>query len=209
LNADRPAARNTFPFPSTEDKERERRLKREAVLRTASSMFCERGYMATQMDDVARELGVSKPTIYYYFKNKEDVLLACFEVGFKLINSTLRDTKHADNNGDRLRRVLESYAQIMMQDFGRCTVRVPSADLSEGSRKRVARHRRALDDKIRALFREAITDGSIRDCDPRIATFTILGSLNWIGHWHRPDGPMSVTDVAAAVVDQLFMGLKA
>ena len=183
-------------------------MKREAVLRTAASMFCERGYTATQMDDVARQLGVTKPTIYYYFKNKEDVLVACFEVGFEQIESTVRDVSHAKDGAERLRRVLEAYAKIMMQDFGKCTVRIPTADMSEESRKRIAIQRRKFDDKIRSLVKDAIADGSIPECDPKIATFAILGSLNWIGQWHRPDGPMATTEIAAAVVGQLFRGLE-
>ena len=75
---------STTPFQSQVDRGRERQLKRDAVLRTAASLFCSRGYSATQMSDVAKTfLGVTKPTIYYYFENKEDVLVACFEVGLR------------------------------------------------------------------------------------------------------------------------------
>lgn len=200
------AARKPSPFASAEDRERERKEKRAAVLTTAASMFCRRGYTATQMADVAAELGVTKPTIYYYFRNKEDVLVACFEVGFEQIQATLREAE-GRNGRERLRRVLIAYAELMGEDFGKCTVQIPVTDLSEESRKRVNRQKRRFDDQVRALVREAVEDGSIGPCDPKLATFTILGSLNAIGLWHKPEGAMSPTEIAEAVVEQLFRGL--
>ncbi len=196
------------PFLSAEDKERERAQKKEAVLREAARLFCEQGYSETQMSDVASQLGVSKPTIYYYFKNKEDVLVECFEVGFNLIEAALRKVdKTAKNGADRLRNVLLAYAELMTQDFGKCTVRVSTAGLSEEGRGRVDIHRRRFDSRIRDLVAEAVKDGSIRKCDPKIATFTILGSLNWIGRWHSTEGPLKPAQLARAIVDQAFAGL--
>ncbi len=196
------------PFLSAEDKERERAQKKEAVLREAARLFCEQGYSETQMSDVASQLGVSKPTIYYYFKNKEDVLVECFEVGFNLIEAALRKVdKTAKNGADRLRNVLLAYAELMTQDFGKCTVRVSTAGLSEEGRARVDIHRRRFDSRIRDLVADAVKDGSIGKCDPKIATFTILGSLNWIGRWHSAEGPLKPAQLARVIVDQAFAGL--
>jgi AcrR family transcriptional regulator len=193
---------------SAEDKERERAQKKEAVLREAARLFCEQGYSETQMSDVASQLGVSKPTIYYYFKNKEDVLVECFEVGFNLIEAALRKVdKTAKNGADRLRNVLLAYAELMTQDFGKCTVRVSTAGLSEEGRARVDIHRRRFDSRIRDLVADAVKDGSIGKCDPKIATFTILGSLNWIGRWHSAEGPLKPAQLARVIVDQAFAGL--
>jgi AcrR family transcriptional regulator len=201
-------ATHRSPFLSPEDRDRDRQSKRDAVLRTAAAMFCERGYVSTQMDDVARQLGVTKPTIYYYFKNKEDVLAACFEVGFEQLEAMVCDKGgHAENGRARLRRVLEAYARIMMEDFGKCTVRIPTVDMSTESRARIAVHRRKFDSKIRSLVEDAVRDGSIPNCDTKIATFAALGALNWIAQWYRADGPLDADTVAAAIVGQVLRGL--
>ncbi|MEU9014962.1 TetR/AcrR family transcriptional regulator [Streptomyces sp. NPDC048479] len=47
--------------------------KREAILRAAGKVFAERGYHATGISDIARELGAGHGTFYRYFKNKEDI----------------------------------------------------------------------------------------------------------------------------------------
>lgn len=196
------------PFLSAEDRDRERRQKKEAVLREAARLFCHKGYSETQMSDVASQLGVTKPTIYYYFKNKEEVLVGCFEVGFELIEATLKTAENTTRSGaERLRNALQAYAEIMTQDFGKCAVRVSISGLSQQSRESIDFHRRRIDTRIRALVVEAIKDGSIRPCDPKIATFTMLGSLNGIGRWHKADGELGPAELAKAVVAQVFAGL--
>jgi AcrR family transcriptional regulator len=196
-------------FPTAEDRERERRQKREAVLRTAASLFCTHGYSATQMSDVARQLGVTKPTIYYYFKNKEEVLVACFEAGFELMEATLlQDDMQGRTGAERLRRALYAYAEIMTMDLGKCAALIPTTDLSEENRGRINGHRRKFDDRIRTLVAAAVADGTIRPCDPKIATFAVLGGLNGLARWHRADGPLPPAELAQTVVDQLFAGFE-
>jgi Tetracyclin repressor-like, C-terminal domain len=69
-----------------------------------------------------------------------------------------------------------------------------------------AASRRKFDQHIRSLIAAVVADGSIAPCDPKIATFTVLGSLNWISQWYKSDGELSADQVATAVVDQLFRG---
>lgn len=194
-------------FPSPQEREQERRRKRLAVLETAASMFCSRGYTATQMGDVAAELGVTKPTIYHYFKNKDDVLNACFDEGFHLLEQSLKEEGSHRTGAQRLRAVLIAYAKCMTEDFGKCTVLVPTSDLDEPGRTRIAAQLRRFDTRIRSLVAAAVEDGSIRPCDPKIATFTILGSLNWIARWYKPDGDLGPDEIAEAVTGQLFAGI--
>jgi AcrR family transcriptional regulator len=195
-------------FLSAEEREHGRQAKRIAVLETAASMFCARGYAATQMGDVARELGVTKPTIYHYFKNKDDILNACFEEGFSLFEQTLKEGPGEHRSGaERLRAVLMAYATCMTRDFGKCTVLVPISDLDEPGRSRIAAQLRRFDGRIRSLVAEAVEDGSIPPCDPKIMTFTILGSLNWIARWHKSDGELGPDATAKAITDQLFAGI--
>jgi AcrR family transcriptional regulator len=69
------------PFQSPQQRSKARAAKREAVLRAAVQMFNERGFHQTSLDDVAASLGISKPTIYHYLGNKDQVLLECVTIG--------------------------------------------------------------------------------------------------------------------------------
>src|SRR5579859_3879239 len=77
------------PWPSPAQRQRDRALKREAVLRTAARLFNEQGFHATSLDDVARGLNVTKPTIYHYFRSKDDVLFECCRLGLEMIEEAV------------------------------------------------------------------------------------------------------------------------
>ena len=64
---------------------RDRARKRDAVIRTAARAFRARGYHNTSLDDIASELNVTKPTVYHYVQNKEQLLFECFRAGLQQI----------------------------------------------------------------------------------------------------------------------------
>ena len=65
------------PWKKPADRQKEREIKRDAVLRAAAQAFNENGFHKTSLDDVAERLNVTKPTIYYYVKNKDQILFEC------------------------------------------------------------------------------------------------------------------------------------
>ncbi len=70
-------------------------MKREAVIRAAARAFNERGYHNTSLDDIAAALDVTKPTIYYYVANKEQLLFECFLAGLEQIRAAFRASRRA------------------------------------------------------------------------------------------------------------------
>jgi AcrR family transcriptional regulator len=79
-------------------REQQREAKRNAVLSTAAQMFNERGFHATSLDDIAARLQVSKPTLYYYVKNKDEILLECVKQGLHLILEGIEASRQAGGN---------------------------------------------------------------------------------------------------------------
>src|SRR3954451_18895604 len=65
--------------------------KREAVLQTAAQLFLEKSYGRTSLNDVAERLNITKPALYHYFRNKEEILLECYREGTGLIAEILND----------------------------------------------------------------------------------------------------------------------
>lgn len=196
------------PFRTREEKIREREEKREAVLRAAVRMFNARGFHATSLDDVAASLGISKPTIYHYLGNKEQVLIECVTRGLEPLRRAAEAARHEPGSGlDRLRRFLVHYAQINMDDFGRCVVRTGDESLSREGAAQFRAGKRGIDLALRGLIEDAIADGSIAPVDVKLAAFTLAGALNWPARWHDPAGPVPVDQIAATLVDILTNGL--
>ena len=73
------------PWPPVSHRERQREAKRNAVLQAAAQLFNERGFHATSLDDIAARLNVTKPTLYYYVKNKDEILLQCVSQGLTMM----------------------------------------------------------------------------------------------------------------------------
>src|SRR3954447_12790882 len=73
------------------DRRRDPATKREAVLKTAAQLFLEKSYTRTSMNDVAERLRITKPALYHYFRNKEEILLECYRLGTGLIEGILND----------------------------------------------------------------------------------------------------------------------
>ena len=182
--------------------------KREAVLKTAAQMFLEKSYGRTSLNDVAKRLNITKPALYHYFHNKEEILLGCYRWGTALIETQLN--KIAAQYGTGLEKVeafIHSYANAMTMNFGRCVMRLDEGDLSGKARAEVRAYKRKIDRRLRSFIQEGIEDGSIVPCDPKIAAFSIAGALNWICMWYEPEGTLSAEEIASQFARTLTQGL--
>jgi len=195
------------PFPDATQRQAAREAKRQALLRAAVRMFNERGFHATSLDDVATSLGVSKPTIYHYLGNKDQVLLECVSLGLAQLLAAAQAARAVPGRGiDRLRSFLVSYACINMDDFGRCVIRTGDESLSAESAQRFRSLKRGIDNALRALIAEAIADGSIVADDPKMLAMALAGALNWPARWFDAQGPLSAQDTAERLVGALCAG---
>ncbi|MEA3540721.1 MAG: TetR/AcrR family transcriptional regulator [Pseudomonadota bacterium] len=196
------------PFRTRAEKMQDRADKREAVLRAAVRMFNAHGFHATSLDDVAASLGISKPTIYHYLGNKEQVLIECVTRGLEPLRSAAEQARAQAGSGlERLRRFLIDYARTNMDDFGRCMVRTGDELLSPASAASIRARKREIDATLRALIAEGVADGSIAPVDVKMSAFALAGALNWPARWHDPAGPDSPETIATGLVDMLIGGL--
>jgi AcrR family transcriptional regulator len=188
---------------------RDREVKREAVIRAAARAFNRKGYHNTSLDDIAAALEVTKPTVYYYVTNKEQLLFQCFLAGIEPIRAAFRDAKDAHLPGrERLSAVLRHYGEAVASEFGWCMVRAEDQDLSPAMSRHIKALKSEIDQGIRRMIREGVQDGSIEPCDPKMTAFALAGALNWIAHWYREDQSLTGAEIAAAFVIVFEGGLR-
>ena len=186
-------------------------VKRDAVLRTAAHLFLEYGYQKTSMSVLAKRLDITKPSLYYYFRNKEEILVECYRAGIAEIESHLQPaTVKTGTALVRLRLFVHGYATaVLTHYFGRCVAMIDDSELSVEARRGVRDLKRRVDNSIRRLVQAGIQDGSIYPCDPKLASFAISGAINWAGTWYKPAGELSPEDIAHAFTAMLTRGLDA
>jgi AcrR family transcriptional regulator len=182
--------------------------KRGAVLHTAVRMFLERSYGRTSMDDVAMQLNITKPALYHYFRNKEEILVEIYRLGTDLIAEMLDGIEADEKPGlDKVADFIAGYIQIVTGDFGRAVIRLDDGELSKAGRKEVRGRKRDIDHRLRAVIDGGIKDGSIASCNAKIASFILAGSIHGMAAWYEPTGPMERTAITMEYVRMLTAGL--
>ena len=182
--------------------------KREAVLLTAAQLFLEKSYGRTSLNDVAERLNITKPALYHYFRNKEEIFLECYRLGTALIEETLNEiAAHCGTGLEKVAAFIYSYANVMTVNFGRCVMRLDDSDLSSVALAEVRTYKRKIDRRLRSFIQEGIDDGSITPCDAKIAAFSIAGAVNWICVWYEPEGALSAEEISRQFARTLTQGL--
>jgi AcrR family transcriptional regulator len=180
--------------------------RRMEILHKAALVFAEDGYHQTSVNSLAARLGVSKPVLYYYAKNKDDILFQCVKVARDALQEAIDDAARGKMRGiDKVRRFFATYAEIMCSDFGRCIALLDRKALSPSARKRDALARRELENTLHTMIREGQHDKSIVDCDPVLTARALFGAFNGIPRWFHREGTLTAKDVADGYMD-LFAG---
>jgi TetR/AcrR family transcriptional regulator len=179
-------------------------LKRTALLKEAARAFSSQGYQATSLDDVAKTLGVTKPALYYYIKNKQEILFECHMLSQDLGD---RAFEHAYKTGRTGREILLSFANEFIEshnsEIGDCAVLVEFQALDPANRKIVAARRDKAQHQMQAIIEKGMADGSIRQVDPKLTVFFFMGAVNWMARWFDKDGPKSGAEIAKVFTDLL------
>ncbi|WP_246331688.1 TetR/AcrR family transcriptional regulator [Sphingomonas chungangi] len=188
------------------DRNAEREEKREAVLHAAAEAFAERGYHRTSLDDIAARLGITKPTLYYYARNKDDLVSAVATRALDRILEAIEGDRESTALA-QLQHLLRHYAEVMATDFGRCIIVVLDAHIGGPGGDLMQRGMRQIDARMRELLALGTEDGSIARGDPKLTAFMIAGALNGIARWFDEGGALSAAMVAEKFVNQLTAGL--
>ena len=164
--------------------------------------------MASTLDEVAERLNVTKPTLYYYVKNKEEILFECVRIGLTMLQEAIHDVGASGGSAaDKLTAAMRKYTEIVTMDFGMCVIRGGEDPLPAESQQKLRRIKAAIDLEFRELIAQGIAEGSVKPCDPKIAAFTIAGAISWVARWYQPNGDLSVDTIADQCIHFLSTGL--
>lgn len=179
-------------------------VKRSAVLREAAAAFTRKGFHAASLDDIAQKLGVTKAALYYYFPSKQALLRECCA---RALGAGLRALARAQLEGrtgrEKLNLTLRLYLKEMIDELSCCVVLMEESALLPEDYASLLKERDSFEYGLRDLIREGIADGSIAQCDAKLAVFTLLGAINWVPKWFRADGAWSADAVSEGLTDLL------
>ena len=179
------------------------------ILKSASAAFRKLGYHGATVEQIAAALQMNKGNLYYYFKNKEEILFACHEYLHdrlqELLDETVRSTASAEN---KLRRLINAWVHVILDELHGTALLLDLEALSPPHLKAVIQRRDKFDRGMRLIIEEGMATGAFAQGDPKLVAFAMLGALNWIARWFNPTGPSSSDEIATRFADYLIAGLR-
>ena len=194
---------------------------RQEILRTAARLFQQRGYDATSMNDVAAALKLSKGGLYHHFQSKDEIL-------FEIMNHAMEITQERVLNPvidiadpeERLRALIRLHIEVVIGPRDReITVMLhENHPLPPALRRRINSRKKDYVhflEKLMAEVQEKRLGGNakvhrgVSKVSSRAAAFALLGMLNWIYQWYKPEGELQAQNLIPQFTELIFGGIFA
>lgn len=187
-----------------------RELQRRTVLEAAARLFMERGYAGTSMSDVARELQVSRPTLYYYFENKDSILAALVE---EVTITSSENSRVLDQDVDpmqALHRAVRRQVEFIVENATIYRVLTNSQVFLPAPLRTVNDEaKQAIFKNFEHLIERGVASGRLRQVNAAVAALTVIGMCNWTASWYREGGGLTREQVAEQIADMAIASLAA
>jgi TetR/AcrR family transcriptional regulator, cholesterol catabolism regulator len=195
---------------------------RQEILRTAARLFQQRGYDATSMNDVAAALKLSKGGLYHHFQSKDEILFEIMNHAMEITQErVLSPVRGIADPEERLRALIRLHIEVVLSPRDReITVMLhENHPLPPALRKRINARKKDYIHFLENLMAE-VQNQVHRDqaqqsyhakgkVSPRAAAFALLGMINWIYQWYKPEGELQAQSLIPQFTDLIFGGIFA
>src|SRR5215469_14567836 len=163
----------------------------------------ERGFTGTTLDDIAAELGVTKPFIYTHFRSKTDLLAALCKPTIELsLEAVQRAAKSTGSPTQRLHRAIADFTQVVLSRQANIAIYFrEEKNLAPDALTEINALRKKFDRVLSNLLNEGIAAGEFDITDVNLAALAIGGMISWAYTWHRPEGRLAIDDMCQRMAD--------
>jgi TetR/AcrR family transcriptional regulator, cholesterol catabolism regulator len=172
----------------------------EEVLQSAANIFFAKGFHATSIEDVARDVGMLKGSLYYYIKSKDDLLFQLLLAGIEDGDAFI--ARQIDLSGDpveQLERAIRAQIDYIIQNKVPFGLFLHEFDSLSGKRQhKLISVMSRYNSRFVALVRRGQQQGKLIDGEPWLIVNGILGMCNWLYRWYDTDqisGPEQIKQV--------------
>jgi AcrR family transcriptional regulator len=182
---------------------------RVEILKSAAAAFRRLGYHGATVEEIAAALHMKKGNLYYYFRNKEEILFACHQYSLDRLLAILDEIERSPITPEqKLRRLIRSFVHTILDELHGTALGLDLEALSPAHLRTVIARRDRFDKGMREVLKEGIRSGTFVYADSKLLSFAILGAVNWIPRWYSPNGPSTSEEIAERFADYLIAGLR-
>lgn len=183
-------------------------LSHGVVLEAAARLFNAQGFDRTSMNDIAEELGVTKPSIYYYFPSKDAILVGAIkEAGATFEGKVRKAAGDGRAPYEQFREVIRLYLEGMRWEVFRTLILADERTLSKAGRDQVMKSKRRINEAVESLITHAVEQGEMSVVNAHYATYAIFGMLNWMAIWRRNDWDKNAEEIEATFEQMILKGV--
>jgi len=181
--------------------------KKDEIIQAAVSLFMEKGYTGTTMEDVAAKLLMTKGSVYYYFKDKQELLYQSQKMLLEKSIENIEVIKQAQDLPviERLRKSMIVHIKYLISErSGFETMVDPERYFTETQVEKIIKLRNNYEKNFDQLIIEGIERNVFASLDIKIVRNIVLGAMNWVIQWYSPKGEKDETEVAELISDYLL-----
>jgi AcrR family transcriptional regulator len=179
------------------------------ILKAAAKAFRKLGYHGATVEEIASALHMKKGNLYYYFRNKEEILYACHQYSLDRLMQLLDDVERSGVNPDvKLRRLIVAFVHTILDELHGTALLLDLEALTPSHLKTVIARRDRFERGVRQVLEDGIAEGHFGAGDPKLLAFAVFGAVNWIPRWFNPDGPATSQQIADLFSDFFLRGLQ-
>jgi len=184
--------------------------RRDRLLSHAARVFADKGYDGTSMRDLARASGMSLAGMYYYVKGKEDLLFQIQKTVFEAVTHGARDVVAREATAEgRLGAFIRHHVTFFATHMAEMKVLAHEAESLSGEMlEELRRIKRAYVQLMLDLLAAIDGQGPGDRTRRTVAAYTLFGMMNWIYTWYKPNGPVTVPDLADAITRLFLTGYQ-
>lgn len=176
-------------------------LKIRKIIDTAAELFHKRGYRATTLDDVAKELGLTHAALYHYVSSKEELLSEIYIQALdRIFKNSIMISQMDISPDEKLRLIIKEHIQgIIIKSLPMISVFFSEENqLPEKEFRKITKEKNKYTKIIENVIEEGISKGYFRNTDPKLEAYAIIGMCNWVYKWYKPGdnayGPDQIVD---------------
>jgi AcrR family transcriptional regulator len=193
---------------NTRSKQSRTDAKRTEILDSAAGALRRLGVRGAGMRQIAEAAGLSAGNLYYYFRNKDELVYYCQIVTLDRLLAVARQARrHSTSTILQLGELIEGHLRVTLGEHASGPLHLDFGDLPAPLLKKVLQKRDRYEREVRAILVEGQRAHELRTGDAKLDAFVLLGALNWATRWFQPGRGYDVAQVAAHHRERLLEGL--